>query len=228
MAESASRRHRATAADWLGWVLRALDGVMRRGMGIEDLCAEPQCIIRIRVVPAERDICLADRTQIRKGDPVGELHLWNEHLASMADYESALAWALEIRRSFEFSFMCLAERADTDPRLRSVQAFRAGMSFANGIQLTAKLKHVMAWYGIQILPDKPKRFGRLRDFGNAIFTYALIRAFHPGGSFGRYRLQRRWHEFWLSRRVLCQRYGGMDATQLSDAGKMLAKRKDAA
>lgn len=201
---------------------------MRRGMGIEDLCAEPQCIIRIRVMPAERDICLADRTQIRKGDPVGELHLWNEHLPSMADYESALAWALEIRRSFEFSFMCLAERADTDPRLQSVQAFRAGMSFANGIQLTAKLKHVMAWYGIQILPDKPKRFGRLRDFGNAIFTYALIRAFHPGGAFGRYRLQRRWHEFWLSRRVLCQRYGGMDATQLSDAGKMLAKRKDAA
>lgn len=223
-----SRRPRSTGADWLGAALRALDGVLARCMGIEEFCAEPRCIIRIRVAFADRDVCLAGGTRIGKGNQIGELHLWNEHLPAISDYESALAWALEIRRRFEFSFMCLASSLETDPRLQNLQAFRGGMTFAYGMQRTAKLRRVMAWYGIEIMPDEPGRFVWLGDFGNALFTLALICAYHPGASFGGRRLQRRRHELWLSRRVLCERYGHLDGTQRLGADGLRGKRKDAA
>lgn len=227
MAETVARTPRVTRADWLARALRALDGILRRCMGVEEFCAEPHCIIRIRIVSADRDICLADGTQIRKGDPIGELHLWNEHLPSVYEYRSPLAWAIELRHLFEFSFLCLAAYLETNPRFQNVRAFRGGMTFAYGMHNTAKLRQVMAWYGIEILPDEPKHFVYLRDFGNALFTYALICAFHPGGSFGAFRLRRRRRELWLSRQVLRDRYGRIAATQLLN-GRLRAKRKDAA
>lgn len=228
MTEVVSRKHRSTGADWLGAALRAIDGILARCMGIEEFCAEPQCIIRIRVALADRDVCLAGEMPIRQGNPIGELHLWNEHLPAISEYGSALAWALEIRRRFEFSFMCLASSLETDPRLQSLQGFRGGMTFAYGMQRTAKLRRVMAWYGIEIMPDEPRRLVWLRDFGNALFTLALICAYHPSASFGGYRLQRRRHELWLSRRVLCERYGHLDRTERVGADGSRGKRKDAA
>lgn len=185
-----------------------------------------ECIIRIALGTADRDLRLADGTQINKGDVIGEIHLWNEHLPRASESETAMAWALEIRRLFAFSFARLAYFVTFDPRFGRVPAFRGGITFASQLYRDAKVGRVMAWFGIETLPSKPGLFASVSEFGNALFTLALLRAFDLGGSIGAPRLRRRHHEVWLSRRVLLERYP--DVTLFATNQKPAALQKGAA
>lgn len=220
------RAKQVLPGDWFGQALRGADRLLRRRMGIEEFCADEACIIRVALGTADRDLCLADGTQIRKGNVIGELHLWNEHLPRASESETAVAWALEIRRLFAVSLALLAQYVEVDPRFRDVPAFHGGVSFANQFQRDAKVGRVMAWFGIETLPSEPTPFENLHEFGNALFTLAVIHAFHLGGLFVAAPLRRRQYEIWLSRRVLLERYSGAKPC-LSD-GKAAAMQKGAA
>jgi hypothetical protein len=211
-------------SDWLGAALRRLDRFLQRWMGIAEFCSDDRCVLRIGLATAARDVILADGTQVRKGDPIGELHLWNEHLPRLPKTGSGLAWALEVRRRFDFSFARLSHHIETDRRFRTVAAFRGGMSFANRVNRAAKLDRVMNWHGIEIVPTAPSAFAALHEFGNALFTLFLVRAFNPGGSFGPPSLRRRQHELWLSRRVLRARYGQPTPDNARDAATQAAAK----
>ncbi len=83
--------------------VRFLDFILRRFMGIEEYCRRPDCLFRIALVRCPEEVRLADGTLVPLGDPVGDLHYWNEHMPSLADGKPALAWALaadrKVRRS---------------------------------------------------------------------------------------------------------------------------------
>ena len=224
--EAAPRTKRLWRYDWFGEALRCTDRLLRRYMGIVEFCPDDACIIRIALRTADRDLCLADGTRIRKGEVIGELHLWNEHLPRVSESETAVAWALEIRRLFAFSFAQLAHFVAVDPRFGSMPAFRGGITFASPLYRDAKVGRVMAWFGIETLPTEPGLFASVSEFGNALFTLALLRAFHLGGSIGAPHLRRRHHEVWLSRRVLLERYA--DARALPGEKKAVAIQKGAA
>ncbi|HLI22446.1 MAG TPA: hypothetical protein VKV32_15085, partial [Stellaceae bacterium] len=204
--------------DWIGAGFRLLDGILRRAMGIEDFCTDDACVIGIALARAQRDVRLADGTCIREGETIGELHLRNGNLPKLANYASAVAWALAVRRAFEFSFTRLARYIETDPRFDGVKAFRGGLAFARRANRELKVRRVMARLDIELVPSPPAAFAPLREFGNAAFTMFLIRGFARGGTFGAPRLRRRQrHDLWLSRRVLRERYGGRPGDAVAGA-----------
>jgi hypothetical protein len=66
----------------LRWLIRAIDFLLRRLMGIVELDSAEDSLIRIELRQAVRGVRLADGTHLQPGDAVLELHLWNAHLLS--------------------------------------------------------------------------------------------------------------------------------------------------
>lgn len=101
-----------------------LDTILSRIYGIYEYSQAPGCIARLAVGRASRAIILADGTEVAKGDPVGELHLWNKRMPPMPAGGPDLAWALGFQRSLRRSLEELAAYAAGNPaKLRGVRAF---------------------------------------------------------------------------------------------------------
>src|ERR1700681_4445282 len=62
----------------LSGAVRQLDAALRRRQGIIEFTRDPQCILRLSAHRAEADVLLRDR-RVQRGEPIGEIHLWNEH-----------------------------------------------------------------------------------------------------------------------------------------------------
>lgn len=120
--------------------VKGLDSLLRRCYGIHEYSLDPDCILRLGLVRAKRDVTLFDGTEIKKGDPVGDLHLWNERLPVMPPSGPGLRWAVEFQRKAKRSLELLAdyvegeaagprsaERAPEEafPGLWDIKAFRA-------------------------------------------------------------------------------------------------------
>src|SRR5947207_5343876 len=77
------------------WValVGTFDAWLRSYYGIQELTDDPQCVLRIGPMPARMPVLLADGTEIREGEPVGALHLWNEHVPRYTGNGPTLAWA---------------------------------------------------------------------------------------------------------------------------------------
>jgi hypothetical protein len=90
-----------------------------------------------------------DGTAIEDGEPIGILHLWNEHLPRYSPAAGPeLAWAAEIRRRLVASLQSLAQHVDTDPSWRDVRAFRGEVAFSSR-RAVLQLDRVARRYGFE-------------------------------------------------------------------------------
>lgn len=91
--------YRSTGYLW-NEIIAPLDNLLRSYYAISEFSDDPHCILRIGRGVASDRILLMDGTAIEDGEPIGTLHLWNEHLPK---YNLAagpnLTWAAEIRRA---------------------------------------------------------------------------------------------------------------------------------
>ncbi len=188
-------------AFWLA-VVAPVDALLRAYYGIEEFTDDPRCLFRIAFDIARRPLRLSDGTQIRAGDRVGALHLWNEHLRREPGRGPDLAWAGEIRRRLQLSLGLLAEFVERDPAWRSVPAFIADARLS-GRLATAQMRRLASSYGFTLTERGPSL---LRMAGGSIAAWALTRAFNPAALPHQPFLRAR-HELWLSRSTLLQRYG---------------------
>ena len=67
---------------WRGTVLvyliYRLDALLRYFYRIREFTDDPNCLLRLAMKQASTPLSLSDGTRIMPGDPVGELHLWND------------------------------------------------------------------------------------------------------------------------------------------------------
>jgi hypothetical protein len=193
-------------SDVLGGAFRTVDSLLRRCMRIRQFCSDRDCIFRVALTPAAADIRLADGTEIKRCDTIGELHLWNENLPRIPAGGAGIAWGIAMRRRFERSLRRLAIHIEDDPQFAAIDGFRGSITFAGRLGRPEQVARLAEWYGFEVVLRPHSFLSRLREIVDSLFACCLIRAFNPAG-LRRSWLSRQRHEIWMSKRVLIERHG---------------------
>jgi len=190
----------------LARAIRWLDAFLRRRDGIFEFSDHRQCMLRVSVATARAGFELSDGTQVRAGDPVGVLHLWNEHVATIPRDGPDLRWAMALRQSMRLSLAELAEVVRSDPRLAQVKAFGGDAVFVsrNG---DAQVARIAARYGFEwVTYHRRLTFWlRFHRFWENFLVLGLQWAFNPAGMRGKGFARPR-APLWMSRDTLLGKY----------------------
>ena len=191
----------------LARLIRRLDAHLRRRHNIFEFSDHAGCLLRICVIRARVAFRFSDGTRINVGDPLGELHLWNEHLPLIPRGGPDLTWAIQLRRMIAESLKQLASAALHDPRLAQVKAFGATAMFASrkGDSQVARLAERYGFDWVTL--ERPPTFGkRFHDFWENFLLLGLQWVYNPGGLRGKPFLRPR-EPLWISRQVLLEQHG---------------------
>ncbi len=188
--------------------VRRLDAYLRHTYHIFEFCHGRDCLIRLALDDSRQDVTLSDGTKIFRGDLVGELHLWNEHIPPLDDRRSDLAWALAFRRQLVQTLRELTVYIQTDPRFQRVQGFRGEGAFASRYAPAHLAKLAQRW-GFELVPRVAAAgwWRQFTDFWENLYAKCLTWAYNPASLRGwRVRSLRR-DQLWISRETLLRRYG---------------------
>ena len=83
--------------EFWGVLVRSLDRALRSCYAITEFTDDPKCVLRLGHSTARHQVVLSDGVTVHIGDPVGTVHLWNEHLPRFRDRGPDIGWAVEIR-----------------------------------------------------------------------------------------------------------------------------------
>ncbi len=190
-------------------VTRAFDRRLRRLRGIYEFSRDPGCIYRLSVERASRDTALPDGTVFRRGDPVGVLHLWGEHVPAIPPAGADLAWAARMARALYRSTALLALHASEEPSLRSIPAF-GNHAFLTYTPATLRLLERLGFAVLEEVPEgrvHRRAWWRIARF----WTWCLRRTFNRRSVAGVGPGDLRSRPVWMSRRTLLGKYAGRGA-----------------
>lgn len=195
-------------------MVRSLDALLRRYQHIYEFSQDETCLLRLAIRLCDHDLTLSDGTRIARGEPIGELHLWNEHIPLIPKSGPDLAWGLALQRRLARSWAELAAYVEVAPDFQNLRAFRGEMVFGSIEDLAQAITLGQRWgfefvksempSGVLEQPVGPWR--RFATFWRNLYALALIWAFNPvslrGKALG--RLQR--GQFWISRATLIRKH----------------------
>jgi hypothetical protein len=182
-----------------------LDRWLQHSLGVHEYTTDSRCLFRIQRARARANVALSDGTRIRAGEPLLNLHFWNEHVPAMGDQGATVAWARQVSRAIAISLNGLAEHLSARPDLGDIVALRADMRFGTADR-SKQLARISARYGFAAaLSGDGSGSGRLHDVGERALIFLLILATNPGSL--RFNTFRRDHKVvYLSRATLERRY----------------------
>lgn len=184
----------------------ALDERLRRRHAVFEYSDNPDCILRIQLDDAERRYLLSDGTRLAPGDPLINIHLWNEHFPRMGEHASNIGWARQVARSMDLSLRELAAYLATHRAFDSIVAIRSVMRLARADH-GQQLQRISAHYGFEpIAPMTTPTLGeRLHHVGENLLGLLFVLARNPTAA--RFDvLLRDGAQVFLSRRALDRRY----------------------
>ncbi len=191
-----------------------LDAVMRRRLRVYEFAEGEDNLLRLSRQRSHHAFTLADGTRVRVGDPIGELHLWNEHLARLQARDKGVSWALKASHRAMASFRTLARYVEREPGWREVQAFRADVAVAavNGL---ARYPQVLSRYGLEPVevPASAGLLARLHEAASTAYMVGVRWAFSPSSVRLRELRHFRRSQFWISRRALLEKYGRAESRE---------------
>jgi hypothetical protein len=160
------------------WVF-SLDRWLRRWHGVYEFTAHRDCLFRAERCAAEESWLLSDGVDVRRGDPLLRIHLWNEHTPAMGHAGPTVAWARRASRAIDTSLRELARHLAQCSDLDAVVAICADMRLATAKQ-TAQLTRIVSRYGFEAAKDSSiGRPGVLRLIGENILMVLLVLATNP-------------------------------------------------
>jgi hypothetical protein len=200
---------RAIPTRILQGAVRTLDALLRRCLGIYEFCDDEDCVLRLAIRQSDCDLILSDGTHIEEGMPIGELHMWNEHIPTIPPEGPDLAWALAFHRRLAHSLAQLAAHVGSSPGAQGLQAFRADLSFGSRYRLEQWREMLERW-GFDLVGRDGREgvWGRLADLGDNLYAWVLVWAFNPASLQGERPHDLRRDRLWMSRGVLQKRYLG--------------------
>jgi hypothetical protein len=201
--------------DFWAALVGSVDALSRSVHGIYEFTDDRECILRIAHSNARAAVSLCDGTCIEAEEPVGALHLWNEHLPRYSERGPDIAWASEMRRRVLHSMRLLAAYVEREPAWQPMRAFCAATTLSNRLG-DLQIRRLAARYGFERIEPPPSLLQQLHAIGDCFNTWALTRGFNPA-ALARQPFLRGRYELWISRSVLLERYGaGRKAEQFAD------------
>lgn len=173
-----------------------LDRLLRGWLRIDEFSQSPECVLRASKTYAASALTLPDGTAIEQGEPLLELHLWNERLKESAGTAYGLGWEMRLLKRIRASLMLLAESMEQEPSWVECRIVHA--RFVGSLH---KSDHAVRYLGFMPMPLPCSLGTRIHDFFEDFLVFSLIWAFHPGGA----RLKRRElkrTELWLTKEHL--------------------------
>ncbi len=201
---AAGRRARPWHVRALQKAVYALDGGLRRALGVFEFENNPDGLLRVRVTRAAHAVALPE-VRIPKGAPTLELHLWNEHVPPLPDEGPDLLWAAQVRRKLVASFRALGRAVARDPRFAKVQAVGGStvLCFAGDGRREVKLFERL---GFAVGPYRSP-LGRFGEFWENLYTWAIMGAYNAATLRRRRLRQLRRGEIWMTIGEFLSRYG---------------------
>jgi hypothetical protein len=193
-------------------IIGGIDVLLRRRTGIVEFEHGTDALLRIGAACAKRDMKLSDGTKLRPGDPVLELHLWNEHLPRLPASGATLRWAVAARRQLTQSLRQLAAHLRAAPELGEIRALRIKPAFGSR-NVARNLNWIVARHGFESVgthsPSAPAV--DVYRWLDSLWMWLLTWAFNPRSLRGR-RFWRTRQEFWISRARFIALYGAPSET----------------
>jgi ceramide glucosyltransferase len=189
-------------------LIHGLDALLQHTMHIEEFTDDEKCILRISISKSREELTLSDGTQVHKGDPVGEIHFWNERVPQVPPEGPDLSWALAFQRLGVYSLHLLAAYVKDNVEFEDVQAFTGEISFGGPYDLSHGVVLAKRW-GFEVFSqDGSGSFGgRFIDFWENLYALSLIWVFNPGSVENDRLWKMRRDQLWMSRQVLLSKYG---------------------
>ena len=157
--------------------VRALDRRVRRKLNIVEFSDDPDCIFRVRLCEAYRDLPLPDGT-VTQGEPVAEVHWWNERLPPIGEDGPGLKWAVRMRRMLITTHRLMAQELLRNPDWRDIRAvgtttalFPAGKG--------AEWGRKMGRLGYVVIPHENPS-GRVAEFFERVWAWLIWRTYQSG------------------------------------------------
>jgi hypothetical protein len=189
---------------WMALV-GSVDALLRSYHGIHEFTDDPDCVLRIAVRHACNRVSLSDGTCVERGERVGALHLWNEHLPRYSEAGPDVGWACDMRRRVLRSMRLLAVFVEREPVCKQIRAFCAETTLSNRLG-DLQIRRLAGRYGFERIEPPASMLRRLHTLGDCLNTWALTRAYNPA-ALSRQPFLRGRYELWISRPALFARYG---------------------
>lgn len=186
--------------------IQGIDAVLRRVNGVREFTDDGHCLIRIAVVKSKQNITLSDGTRVAKGETIGELHLWNEHIPPMPRGGPDFAWGVRAYSLLVRSFRLLADYTATHPELSRIRAWHGESSFLpKGIGVPEFFYRL----GFDVVrQENPGNWlQRFVVFWENFYWWMLAWAFNPASLQGKELLKMERWVVWLSAAKLQEKYG---------------------
>ena len=191
----------------LRWCVLLLDALLRRASHYIELADHPDCLFRFQVKPSPRGRVLADGTQVMPGDPIIQLHLWNEHIPPMPEEGPDLAWAQTFYRRLRKSLRLLAQHVTTSSQLGEVKALYGRIFVDLGGRDPAVLMLRRLGFEFERVPDPVSMWARVERFFVTLYAGWLVWAYNPGSLKTKSIWEKDLVEVWMSRTRLLAMHG---------------------
>jgi hypothetical protein len=205
--DGASARDNGRPELW-AQLVGGFDAALRRWYSIEEFTDDPVCILRLGMGAARESVRLGggmpSSTEIREGEPIGTLHLWNEHLPRYVSGGPDINWASEIRRRAVRSLQLLAAFVERDPHWQEVRAFQGEATLSSRLG-ALQLNRVASRYGFELVDTECSFARQLHQLGDSFCRWGLTSAYNPA-ALARQRFFRPYHELWIPRTALVGLY----------------------
>jgi hypothetical protein len=191
-------------------LIRRFDALLSQALGIFEFCDDGNCVLRLQITQSRRTLCFAGQ-EVRVGEPVLVLHLWNEHLPPIPQAGPDLAWAVRMRRLFIQSLRAAAVQMRRDPRLAEVRAV-CGTTALLSPDSHSGGRRFMERLGFTIFPYRSP-MGRFGEFWENFYAWWLMWTYNVASLRHRQLLHLRRAELWMPAEEFVSRYGPGETTK---------------
>jgi hypothetical protein len=185
-------------------LIKRFDNWLCDRYGIFTFCQERDCILKLQYTLAPHPF-QSGGSAIAKGDPVLELHLWNEHLPIVPPGGADMVWATKTLRLFRYSLSLAAHYAREDSRFQPVHAVVGVTTILNPPD-GSNTSHPMERFGFKVTRYRSP-LGRFGEFWENFYAWWLVWAYNPPSARQRDLFIARRSEIWMAAQDFIGRYG---------------------